>query len=114
MMQRPANAEPEALRILRTLLAVDETDGGWRRRARAIVQGRQLLRAVDYADQPHTGRALSTITRPQLREIAALAGQGIRQSDIARRMGIRAANVQHHLQPSKSMIAAMMSAEDAA
>lgn len=60
-------------------------------------------------NMPPIGRPLGVVTTSQLREIARLDAQGgLSQRDIALAVGVKRANVSHHLRPSKAMMAAML------
>ena len=106
-------AEPEAIRLLRALVEIyPEAQCG--PAPAEIRNARQFLRAIA---QPRNlrpaGRALSSVTRDRLREIARLSAQGERQTDIARALGVSVSLVHHHLAPSKAMLAACAEAPEA-
>lgn len=102
-------AEPEAIRLLRALVHGDERQIG-----PALAAAKSFLRAIT---QPRNlrpaGRALSSVTRERLREIARLSAHGERQTDIARALGVSVSLVHHHLAPSKAMLAACAEAPEA-
>jgi len=101
-------AEPEAIRLLRALV-----DGDERHYLQALTDARRSLRQVErQTDTRPTGRQLSSVTPEQLRIIAQRAPYQT-QTKIARDLGIKLANVQHHLKPSKAMRAACASAPEA-
>lgn len=104
-------AEPEALRLLRAIVegAPDKADA-------AFAAARNLLRGLRGGPniEKAMGRHLSVVSPAQLREIARRAATGDGPTQIGRDLGIARGNVEHHLRPSKAMIAAMLleAAED--
>jgi DNA-binding CsgD family transcriptional regulator len=101
--------ECEAIRLLR--LIVEGNDGDL---FRAIDEAKLLLRALRTPKNlSPVGRRVSAVTVEQLRQMAQLDAEGkLTQQEIADRLGVNRYNVNHHLRPSKAMLAALL--EDAA